>query len=192
MSRRRTRAPWLSRKGRGGGFQGHGELRTDAISGWTWPENMMVRQCGGWRRVGPERGTHDLCDPTDDCCPSKPGGTVLSVSATDDAASEDGSTGTFTITRTGSTEAALPVYFALGGTATLGTDYTASATSPVTIAAGQSSVTVTITPATDATTEGDETVILSIVPHPNLLYDILMSAYQDTVTITDAEEVGEN
>jgi hypothetical protein len=51
---------------------------------------------------------------------------------------------------------------------------------------------VTITPTTDATTEGDETVILSIVPHPNLLYDILMSAYQDTVTITDAEEVGEN
>ena len=145
----------------------------------------MVRQCGGWRRAGHHRGTHDRCDPTDDCCPSKPGAVVVSITATDDAASEDGGTGTFTITRTGSTVDALPVYFGIGGTAQLGVDYTASASSLVTIPAGSSSVTVTITPLQDAVADVDETVILSIVPGPGLLYDILASAYQDTVTITD-------
>jgi hypothetical protein len=189
MSRRRARAGTPPRKGRAGGWQGWGDLLRDAISGWTWPEELMVKQCGGYRRVGPQRGTHDLCDPTDDCCPAKPGATVVSVTATDDAASEDGGTGTFTISRTGSTESALLVYFAIGGTADLDTDYTASATSPVTIPAGSSSVTVTITPLEDAVTDVDETVILSIVPHPNLSYDILASAYQDTVTITDVEPV---
>lgn len=185
MSRRRARAPTIPRKYRRGGFQGWGDLIRDSISGWTWPEELLTKQCGGYRRTGPQRGTHDLCDPTDDCCPSKPGGVVVSVVATDNQASEGGGTGTFTLSRTGSTAAALPVYFGLGGTATLDTDYTASTASPVTIPAGSSSVTVTITPIADAVTEGDETVILSIVPHPNLSYDILASAYQGTITIAD-------
>lgn len=186
MSRRQARRSSIPRRGREGGFQGQpGDLRTDSISGFEWPENMMVRQCGGWRRRGPQHGTHDLCDPTDDCCPPKPGSVLVSVDATDAAASEDGSTGTFTITRTGSTSAALLVYFGWSGSATLGTDFTASATSPVTIPAGASSVTVTVTPVSDALTEGNETAILSLTPHPNLSYEIVLSAYQDTVTIAD-------
>ena len=55
-----------------------------------------------------------------------------------------GTTGGFTITRTGSTAAALPVTYSLGGTATNGTDYNQLPGS-VTIPAGQSSVTVPVT-----------------------------------------------
>lgn len=192
MSRRRARAHPIQRHGRSGGWNGWAcDVERDAISGWEWPTDLMVRQCGNWRRRGYHRGTQDRCDPIDDCCPGRPGGITLSVAATDDAASEDGSTGTFTITRTGSTADALLVYFTLGGTATLTTDYSASAESPVTIPAGASSVTVTITPTEDELTEGDETVILSVVPHPNLAYDILITAYQDTLTITDVEPAEE-
>ena len=84
-----------------------------------------------------------------------PGPPTLSISAVDNQAAETVSgapanTGTFTISRTGSTANALTVYFTRGGTATFGAtgDYTLStilATSVV-IPIGQPSVDITVTP----------------------------------------------
>lgn len=80
---------------------------------------------------------------------------------------------TFTITRDNTTllSSPLTVNLAVGGTATFGTDYTASGadtftatTATITIPAGQLSANIIVTPISDLTNESDETVILSIVP----------------------------
>jgi len=72
----------------------------------------------------------------------------------------------FTFSRTGPTTSALIVNFSVGGSATLGTDYTGiaakSATKSVTFAAGSSTATVTVVPTADATIEPDETVALTL------------------------------
>jgi hypothetical protein len=109
---------------------------------------------------------------------------LVSVTATDPMASETGAnTGTFTLTRTGTpTQLALPltVSYTLTGTALNGTDYTAPLSA--TFLADQPTVTVVITPAVDAVTEGAETVILTlttVAPYE------LGSPTNATVTITD-------
>src|SRR5205814_1647961 len=74
---------------------------------------------------------------------------TVSVAATDADASEQGpDTGTFTISRAGDLSSALTVNFTLGGTAQNSTDYQQLETS-VTIEAGASSSTVTVTPIED-------------------------------------------
>ncbi|MEA2710118.1 MAG: hypothetical protein QOF78_2719, partial [Phycisphaerales bacterium] len=89
---------------------------------------------------------------------------TVSVAATDSSASEPGTnTGKFTITRTGSTSASLLVNYVIGGSATNGSDYNSLAGS-VTIPAGSSSATVTVTPKDDATVENTETVTLTLSP----------------------------
>jgi N-acetylneuraminic acid mutarotase len=88
---------------------------------------------------------------------------VLNVSAPDANASENGPTPrSFTITRTGSLDQPLVVYYTIGGSATNGVDYD-TIVSPVTIPAGQSSLQVTINPKDDAIAEGTETVTLTLV-----------------------------
>ena len=73
----------------------------------------------------------------------------------------------YTFTRSGATTAALTVSYSVGGSATLGTDYTGIAATPatktVTFAAGASTATVTVDPTADALVEGNETVELSLV-----------------------------
>jgi hypothetical protein len=87
---------------------------------------------------------------------------TVTVTATDGSASESGpNTGTFTITRTGSTTSSLLVNFTVGGTATAGADYT-TLSSPVTLAAGSATKTVTVNPVDDAVVESAETVVLTI------------------------------
>src|SRR5690606_4811969 len=82
---------------------------------------------------------------------------VVTVTATDQDASEVGpDPGTFVVTRTGSTAAALTVNFTRTGTAVNGTDYTAIGTS-VQIPAGEPSASITIAPLPDAIEESDET-----------------------------------
>ena len=58
--------------------------------------------------------------------------------------------------------------YTVGGTATLGTDYTGISTTgttkTVTFAAGASAATVTVNPASDTTYESNETVILTLAP----------------------------
>lgn len=193
MSRRylARRRP-IHRKGRLGGYQGWaGELRRDEISGLgPYPEEIMVRQCGLWRRRGYQHGTHDRVDPIDDPCPmpSAAAQILVSVEAIDAAADEGGDTGTFRITRVGNLSQALVVYFGLSGTADLGTDYTSSHIASATIPAGASTVDVTITPIADAVSDDEETVILSIaLTSYGPLYDIDWDNYQATVTITEDE-----
>jgi hypothetical protein len=110
--------------------------------------------------------------------------TVLSPSvtivATGTSAAEDGPvSGTFTITRTGGTEVALPVSFNIGGTAANGADYQAIGT-PVTIASGSSSATVTITPISTNIARANPTVTLAVAS--SLSYN-LGGAVSDTITI---------
>ncbi|MDW8373738.1 MAG: Calx-beta domain-containing protein, partial [Planctomycetota bacterium] len=89
--------------------------------------------------------------------------TRITIQATDADAAEGtpANTGTFTITRTGDTTSALTVNFTVSGTASAGSDYTALGTS-VTIPAGQTSVTLTVTPIDDTAVEGAETVIVTL------------------------------
>ncbi len=89
-------------------------------------------------------------------------GPTVTISASDSSASESGpGTGTFTLTRTGSTASSLLVNYSIGGTAISGSDYSSIGTS-VSIPAGSSSATRTITPINDTAVEATETVVLTL------------------------------
>jgi len=87
---------------------------------------------------------------------------VVTVAATDPNASVAGAaTGTFTITRSGNSSKPLTVFYMMGGTALLGTDYVAPSGS-VNLAAGQTTATVTITPLDNGVGEVFKTAILQL------------------------------
>ena len=83
---------------------------------------------------------------------------------------EDGAANlVYTFTRNGVTTGPLTVNFTIGGTATFNTDYTQTGAATfvppngtVTFGAGNSTATVTVDPSADATSEPDETVILTL------------------------------
>ena len=88
---------------------------------------------------------------------------TLAVSPT--SVAEDGPANLiYTFTRTGSTTEPLSVNYSVGGTASLGTDYTGIAGTPATItfAAGSAAATLTLDPTADSTVESDETVALTL------------------------------
>jgi len=105
------------------------------------------------------------------------------ISITGVNASEPGSHGTFTVTRTGSTTDPITVDYSISGTAINGTDYLALGGS-VTILAGQSLKVTSIVVLDDNLLEGTETVILTIVP--SLDYQI-GSPSTVTINISDNE-----
>jgi len=119
-----------------------------------------------------------------------PGGgeptTTVTLQATDANAAEAGQEpGTFRITRTGDTSAALSVNYTVAtgaGQATNGTDYTPNLTGTATIGAGQSFVDLAIVPVDDSAVEGNETVTLNLVDTSD--YDLGGSSAA-TVTIAD-------
>jgi hypothetical protein len=81
--------------------------------------------------------------------------------------SEDGTANLiYTFSRTGFTTSALTVNYTVGGTATLGTDYSGIAATPATktvsFAANSATATVTVDPTADTTIEPDETVALTL------------------------------
>jgi hypothetical protein len=87
---------------------------------------------------------------------------TVTVVATDPTATEAGvTTGTFAVSRTGSTAAALTVHYTVSGTASPGSDYTAL-TGSVIIPAGSNSAVITVTPVNDALIEGAETVVVTL------------------------------
>ena len=86
---------------------------------------------------------------------------VVTVAATTPSASENGSMGVFTVSRSGATTQALTVNYAVSGTATAGADYQTLPGS-VTIPIGAASQTVTIVPIDDIIQEIDETVVLTL------------------------------
>jgi hypothetical protein len=107
---------------------------------------------------------------------------VVSITTVDNSATEAGpSSGTLRINRTGALTNALTVNVTVNGTATNGSDYQTLATS-VTIAAGQPTVDVTVTPIDDTAVEGSETVVMTLAAAAT--YTIGTPA-SGTVTIAD-------
>jgi hypothetical protein len=87
---------------------------------------------------------------------------MVTVAPTDASAAEEGlDPGVFTITRTGGTATPLTVLYTLSGTASNGVDYEILPGS-VTVPAGETSATITVTPIDDGETEGSETVVLTL------------------------------
>ena len=106
---------------------------------------------------------------------------MVTIAASSANAAEGGAAGQFTVTRTGSTAAALTVNYAIGGTATNGADYQTLSGS-VLIAAGLASASIDVIPVDDNIVEGSETVILTI--NPTAAYSLGASS-SATVTIAD-------
>jgi len=110
---------------------------------------------------------------------------IVSITATDANATETGNdTGTFRISRTGSTVGPLTVNYTIAtgpGQAT-SADYTPTLTGAETIPAGQSFVDITITPVNDNLVEGNETLTLTLGDTGS--YDV---GANGTATITIAD-----
>ena len=123
----------------------------------------------------PSSATVSIADNDGTALPS------VTIVATNPNAAEPSTTGTFTVTRTGATTGALTVNYAISGTATNGTDYQTLSGS-VSIAAGQTSATITVTPIDDTLVEGTETVIATL--SANAAYTVGSPA-SATVNIAD-------
>ena len=114
---------------------------------------------------------------------------TVTVAAQVASATEGGGTGTFRVSRTGSTVAALVVNYTLSGTATApgnpGADYSLSPTAPsVTIPIGFSFADITVTAVDDALVEPTETAILTLSADPSYTVGAPSNA---TVNIIDNE-----
>src|SRR5258706_14980300 len=92
---------------------------------------------------------------------------VVTIRATDAVASESGDTGTFTLFRDGPTNAALNVYYLIGGTASNGVDY-ATLSQWTLIPAGAHTATITVKPIDDGLVDGTKYVELRLAPSPTL------------------------
>ncbi|MEB1550168.1 putative Ig domain-containing protein [Xanthomonas campestris pv. campestris] len=85
-----------------------------------------------------------------------------SIAVSPASVSEDGATNlVYTVTLDQAPVNATSVAFSVGGSATSGTDY-AAVSSPLVIAAGQTTGTITINPTADSIVEPDETVVISL------------------------------
>jgi hypothetical protein len=98
--------------------------------------------------------------------PANPALPVVSVTATDPAASETGDPGLFTITRTGDLTSDLIINYSVSGTASSSSDYQ-PLTGIITISAGQSSNAFSVVPIDDALYEPDETVVVTLASDPS-------------------------
>ncbi len=119
-------------------------------------EELKTEDDRGWLEVNGQKLDVEYNNPT------------VSLSLTSPTTvTEDGSQNLiYTFTRTGVTSNALTVNYTVGGTATIGTDYTGIATAGttkiVTFAANSSIATVTVDPTADNTVESNETVALTL------------------------------
>jgi putative intracellular protease/amidase len=109
--------------------------------------------------------------------------TIVQVSAPDPSAAEAGrDPAVFTVMRTGGpTTQPLTVAYTMSGTATNGSDYTALPGS-VTIAAGQTSASITLVPVDDSVADPNETAVLTLSARSNYRIGATGSA---TARITD-------
>ena len=105
----------------------------------------------------------------------------VTISASDASAGEPSDTGTLTVTRSVASASALTVMLSVSGTAAVDKDYSALPSS-VTIAANQTSATVTVTPIDDSATESAETVVVTVATGTGYSVGATASA---TVTIAD-------
>ncbi len=116
---------------------------------------------------------------------SSPSVTIVATDAT--AAEPGGDVGVFTVTRSGSTAGRLDVAYAVSGSASPSSDYTALPGS-VSIPDGQSSASITVTPIDDAISEPDETVVVTLIAGAGYVVGVPGTA---TVTIRDDDGGGQ-
>ncbi len=110
--------------------------------------------------------------------------TNVSVVATQARVAESAiSPGIFTVTRVGSTAAALTVFYSTSGTAARGVDYY-PLTGTVTIPAGSTSAIVMVSPIQDTVAEADESIIMTLAGATDYIVDKPGAA---TVLISDDE-----
>lgn len=114
---------------------------------------------------------------------------LVGVQASDGSISEAGDTGEFTFTRTGSLDAPLAVSYAVSGSATPGRDYYRLG-GTVTIAAGQSSVTLPVNPIADGLVEGTETLVVSVTATDGV--GVLAGSESASVSVTDGSTTVSN
>ena len=105
----------------------------------------------------------------------------VSVTATASSATENGTSGNFRISRSGATNADLPVNFQLTGTASAPADYAPLGAS-VTIPAGIAFVDLPVMPVNDPTVERLETVVITLLTAPGAK---IVSPNVATVIIND-------
>ncbi len=122
---------------------------------------------------------------------SAPTPTVNVTAELPNSIDEDGVLGIFyTFTRTGAIDKALSVNYQLGGTATFDTDYSApdfpGQSGTVNFAPGSFSTTISIPPRIDTLVEGDETVIVNLLPASNAEYVVGVNG-SATGTILDED-----
>lgn len=116
---------------------------------------------------------------------------TYSIDATDDAAGEPtggtGGTGTYTVSISDESSTITTLSYSVTGTANSGADFTALS-GTVSIAAGDTSETITLNALDDTILEGDETVIVTLTGKTAGDDDITASAsLADTVTIDDGD-----
>jgi hypothetical protein len=112
---------------------------------------------------------------------------VVIVAASDNSIAEPPagtSTATFAMVRSGPATSPVTVHFTITGTATNGSDY-ATIGDSVTLAAGENSAFVTVTPLPDELLEGSETVVLTLTGNSNYAIGVFNAA---TITITDSAQ----
>lgn len=117
---------------------------------------------------------------------------VASITVSPASVYEDGAPNlVYTVALSQPSPSALSIGFNVGGTATNGTDY-ATINSPLVIAAGQTSGTITVNPRPDATVEPDETVVVSLnagsgytVGTPNSATGTILNDDQPALSIND-------
>lgn len=107
---------------------------------------------------------------------------TVTIQAQDATAAEPGTdTGSFAVSRTGSTSSPLTVSYTVGGTATPGTDFQ-SLSGTVTIPAGASSAAINVVPLDDSLVEGNETAVITVAASAGYAVGTSTSA---TITIAD-------
>jgi len=95
-----------------------------------------------------------------------PNPAAVTLRSTENQVFEQGARGTTLTFQRGSTDSALTVYYATGGTATPGNDYR-TLTGSVTFPAGQHTVSVPVTVYEDTAAEPAETILVSLVEDPD-------------------------
>ena len=133
-------------------------------------------------RVGNPRATVNIIDNDTPL-------SVVSIAASDNSASESGrESGTFTVTRTGSSNGALTVGYSILGTAANGFDYD-RISGTVTIPSGALSANITIRPIDERVPDIGENVTLRLINSPAYL---VSPAVQSTIVISDDDIAGPN
>lgn len=110
--------------------------------------------------------------------------TASDAAAAETLATQTANPGAFVISRTGATTSPMTVALAFSGSATNGSDY-ASLPKSVTIPAGATSTTITLTPTDDTLVEGNETAVLTLGTGTGYVIDSVSGSASITIADND-------